>query len=259
MPITINLKPYPGAEYFTVKEHQRTFKTLDAYSTEGVLERIVATLRRLHGIPADYTAITLSEGQRNAFQAKYKNLVIRDNPGSGSIDLLVENQQILPGSLLDLSFSFPITAANADLFDAILIDPRASLGIPVETIFLFTKHGYAGIPSSDLQPSELFLMDNVLHDMENKGMEMIMRETNYKAAVLYQLIEDCPELAPTTDKKIRSKTIVSVKCVRSFAEKIEKLGYQVGTFGSDSKIIVANYVTHSKEMIELFSDRIMAL
>ncbi len=261
MAISINLKPYPAAEYFTVKDHQRSFKTLDQYQTEGVLEGILAMLRRLHRIPATFSVATHRESEIEDILTKFENLIIKDNPVSGTNNLSGTNLQKTGGSLLDLSFSFPMTAENPDDFDAIMIDPRISLGIPVDAIFLFTKLGTQDVFSTVIQPSELYLLESVLKDIDNKGMEMIVRETNYKAAVLYQLIEDCPHLASFSDKKKRSKTMVEATCDRSFAEKITKMGYRIEVSGSGNmaNVVIANYATHSKEMIELFSDRIMAL
>jgi hypothetical protein len=261
MAITINLKPYPAAEYFTVKDHQRTFKTLDKYQPEGVLEGIVAMLRRFHGIPATFRVSTHHEGAMEDIRTKFENLIIKDNPVSGTNNLSGTNLQKTVQSLLDLSYSFPLTAENPADFDAIMVDPQISLGIPVDAIFLFTKQTNVDITSQGLLPAELYLVDNVLKDIERKGIELIVRETNYKAAVLYQLIEDCPYLAPLAEKKIRSKTMVATSCDRAFAEKISKMGYRIEVSGSGNtaNIVIANYATHSKEMIELFSDRIMQL
>jgi hypothetical protein len=261
MAITINLKPYPAPAYFTVKDHQCTFKTLDQYDIDGAYDRIVATLRLLHGIPADFSTISILEGQKPEIRRRFKNQIIKDNPATGINELAEANGEILARSLLDLSYSFPLTAANPNAFEAIFVDPRASLGIPVEASFLFTRTGFEGITTSALLPAELHLLDNVLLDIESKGMEMIVREINYKAAVLYQLLEGSQHLAPSVDKKICSKTMISARCDRSFAEKIVKMGYsvEISGGGSDTTIIIANYATHSKEMIELFSDRIMGI
>ncbi|MDZ7604133.1 MAG: hypothetical protein U5K79_00770 [Cyclobacteriaceae bacterium] len=187
-------------------------------------------LRKLHGIPAIYRAATYREGDMEEIRTKFENLIIRDNPATGTNDLAAAKLKKPGASLLDLSFSFPVTAENTDNFDAIMIDPRISLGIPAELIFLFTKQGNESATSSSVSSNGLYLLENVLLDMDKKGMEMIVRETNYKAAVLYQLIEDCPHLEPIADKKKRSKTMVGATCDRTFADKITKLGYSVEVF-----------------------------
>jgi len=260
MPITINLKPYPGAEYFTIKEHRRDFKSVQQPDALALQQSAIQKLRKLHGIPELFSTFLISQSELQLFQSLYKTTIVKDSPATGMVEW-DSSQPIRPGTLLDLSFSFPLIPDDSFSFDAILIDPTASLGVPVDSCFVFSREEFIATESAQLSAYDAYLLDNTLDDIAGKGMELLVRETNYKAAVLYQMIEDCPALAPVADKKKRSKSMISALCDGAFAEKIEKMGYRIGISGNDrdNQITIANYATHSKEMIELFSDRIMAI
>ena len=89
----------------------------------------------------------------------------------------------------------------------------------------------------------------------------LLRELNYKAAVLNQMIENSNYLNFVTDKKYRSKTMITAECKLKFLEEIDNMGYMVGTHRISQKfmITIANYPTHSKELVEMFSDRIATI
>ena len=105
------------------------------------------------------------------------------------------------------------------------------------------------------------MLQLVLKDIVEKGMEMLIRESNYKAAVLYQMIESSPYLEPIAPKEKRSKTIITVACDHDFFPKLVKLGFELFVEKGDEKtrISIANYPTHSKELIEMFADRVALL
>ena len=107
----------------------------------------------------------------------------------------------------------------------------------------------------------LYLLQKVMEDYHSKGLDMLIRESRYKAAVLYQMIEDSPYLRPSVDKSQRSSTMIIAEGERSFLQKIELLGYELGKVqhSNSAAMVIANYSTHSKELIEMFADRVLAL
>lgn len=109
----------------------------------------------------------------------------------------------------------------------------------------------------------IYLLGKVAQDMIQKGKEMMHRDTSYKAALLYQAFDENPFLTPfIVNKNNRSKT-VCVADVQSGSQGIidqfKKTGIVLGSgYGNhkDSQIRIANFPTHSKEQIELLSDRL---
>jgi phosphoserine aminotransferase len=110
----------------------------------------------------------------------------------------------------------------------------------------------------------IFLLSKVVEDMLSKGVDQIIRETNYKAAVLYQLFNDHPKLkASVDDEEIRSKTVAvadveggNTELMKFTAAKGLILGSGYGK-SKDSQIRIASFPTHSKEQIEMLADLLM--
>jgi len=90
---------------------------------------------------------------------------------------------------------------------------------------------------------------------------VLIGESNYKAAVLYQLIDSNDNFKAVTYRKNRSKTMVVSKVAEESIYKMYQIGYEVLVHNKNgnSKITIANYPTHSKELIEMFVDRIVAI
>ena len=111
----------------------------------------------------------------------------------------------------------------------------------------------------------IYLLGKVAEDMLSKGMDMIRRESRYKAALLYQIMEDHSYLQPfVTEKKFRSQTTLvgSVENSRKWIDELSRHNMIVGQgYGAhrDSHIRIANFPTHSKEQIELLADRIVKI
>jgi phosphoserine aminotransferase len=113
---------------------------------------------------------------------------------------------------------------------------------------------------------DIYLLGKVAEDMNAKGLDMIRRETNYKAAVLYHCINEHPKLeAFIQDSEYQSKTTVVAKTdgsPKDFIEPLEKLGLVIGSGYAkykDEHIRIANFPTHSNEQIELLVDQLNKL
>ncbi len=112
----------------------------------------------------------------------------------------------------------------------------------------------------------LYLLAKVTEDMLLKGLDQIRIETNYKHALLQYTINESTCLNHfVKNERNRSKTTAVADCnieSRLIVEALAKDGLVVGSgYGKlkNSQIRIANFPTHSKEQIELLSDRILSL
>jgi hypothetical protein len=263
MSFTINLKPSPAAEYFTIRDHLQLYNKpeFDAYEA---YKNIVVKLKQLFGIP-DELEVSLQRNSDLRPHLAKKQILIKDNPATGS-DLMNSDITVVPNDgILDLSYSFPQVHVRYSDFNSFLIDPAISLGVPGDYIFYAGKKIEKKYLSNEyisaMDPKMLYLLEAVLDDYLTKGMEMLVRESNYKAAVLYQMIEDSANLKLAVDRSLRSKTIIMAYSEPNLLSRIRKMGYDVAHTNEDGsvKMVMASYPTHSKELIEMFADRITAL
>lgn len=112
----------------------------------------------------------------------------------------------------------------------------------------------------------IYLLGKIAGDMVKKGIDQIRRETEYKAAVLYQAFGQSDVFAPfVKDPKHQSKTTLVAESKVSSATIISKLSEKGLVIGSgygkfkDQHIRIANFPTHSKEHVELLADELMKI
>lgn len=111
----------------------------------------------------------------------------------------------------------------------------------------------------------IFVLGKVIEAMNKKGIEMIRRETDYKAELLYHTLEQSEFLSPlVTEKSQRSKTVIVANVEKGTSSDVvaflEKKGIVIGKgYGNfkDSQIRIANFPTHSKELMEQVADFLM--
>ena len=113
----------------------------------------------------------------------------------------------------------------------------------------------------------IYLLGQVMEDMNQKGIGVIKQEINYKAAVIYNALETCRYLKPFVDNPLyRSKTTIVAELedpalsepLRNFLKAknmIVSTGY--GEY-KQKHIRIANFPTHSKEQIEMLADALLA-
>ncbi len=113
---------------------------------------------------------------------------------------------------------------------------------------------------------DIFLLSRVTADMLEKGIDVIRREANYKAALLQHTVEEHPLLSHFVDRKdIRSKTVVVANTKEDsgiLIDDLAKKGFVIGNgYGQykGKQIRIASFPTHSKEQIELLVDTINKL
>ena len=107
----------------------------------------------------------------------------------------------------------------------------------------------------------IYLLSRVVQDFLRRGIETIRRETDYKAAILYQALEKNDLLSPfVKDKRFQSKTVIVADC-QDHTEKLVKFLNSKGLFPGDgygslkkTQLRFANFPAHSKEQYELLVD-----
>jgi phosphoserine aminotransferase len=107
----------------------------------------------------------------------------------------------------------------------------------------------------------IYLLSKVVGDMVRKGIGTIRKETEYKAALLYNELERSPLLkAFVPEKELQSKTVIVADCgehTARVATHLQTKGLHPGDgYGSLKKtqLRFANFPTHSKEHYELLVD-----
>jgi phosphoserine aminotransferase len=107
----------------------------------------------------------------------------------------------------------------------------------------------------------IYLLSKIIQDFLRKGIDNIRRETEYKAAILYQALEQHPLLSAfVEDKKFQSKTVI-VADTQSHTERLRKFLMEKGLHPGDgygpfkkTQLRFANFPAHSKEQYELLVD-----
>jgi len=109
----------------------------------------------------------------------------------------------------------------------------------------------------------IYLLSKVVEDFLRKGADVIRRETEYKAAILYQALDNHKLISAfVKDKKYQSKTVVVAQCGEQ-TEHLNKFLLSKGIFPGDGygvlkkmQLRFANFPAHSKEQFELLVDMI---
>ena len=112
----------------------------------------------------------------------------------------------------------------------------------------------------------IYLLAKVVEDFLLRSVHTIRKETEYKAELLYNLLDSHPLLKSfVMDKKSRSQTVIVAEC-GAYVELITKVLYDKGMIPGDgygelkkSQLRFANFPTHSKEQYELLVDTLGAI
>ena len=107
----------------------------------------------------------------------------------------------------------------------------------------------------------IYLLAKVVKDLLNKGISTIRKETEYKAAILYQALQSSKLIKPfVTEPRFQSRTVIVADC-GEHTQRITKLLQSKGLYPGDgygelkkSQLRFANFPTHSKEQYELLVD-----
>ena len=122
-----------------------------------------------------------------------------------------------------------------------------------------TLHSYALKNQTPETPNVLgiYLLSKVVSDYLRKGSHAIRKETEYKAAILYQALEKHSIIKPfVINKNDRSKTVIVAECgdmTENLSAYLQVHGYFPGDgYGEFKKrhLRFANFPAHSKEQFE---------
>lgn len=109
----------------------------------------------------------------------------------------------------------------------------------------------------------IYLLSKVVDDMNRRGIQIIRKETEYKAAILYQALDNHPLIKAFVKQPVdRSKTVIVAECgehTETLTNHLIKKGMLPGDgYGAQKKtqLRFANFPTHSKEQFELLVDSI---
>jgi phosphoserine aminotransferase len=107
----------------------------------------------------------------------------------------------------------------------------------------------------------IYLLGKVVEDFLRRGISVIRKETEYKAAIFYQAINGHNLAQPfVKDPKSRSQTVLVAETgtnTESIKKQLESQGYYPGDgYGEQKKtqLRFANFPTHSKETFERLVD-----
>ncbi len=112
----------------------------------------------------------------------------------------------------------------------------------------------------------IYLLSKVVSDMNRRGMGKIRKETEYKALILYQALDNRKDItAFVTDKALRSATVIVAE-TGNLTEKVRALLQENGLDPGDgygtarhSQLRFANFPTHAREHFELIVDTLEKL
>jgi len=107
----------------------------------------------------------------------------------------------------------------------------------------------------------IYLLSKVVEDFLRKGVNSLRTETEYKAAILYQALENHPLLSPfVKNKRDQSKTVIVAHCGDK-TERVNEYLKTIGMYAGDGygmlkkmQLRFANFPAHSKEQFELLVD-----
>ena len=108
----------------------------------------------------------------------------------------------------------------------------------------------------------IYLLMKVSEDIIRNGMNLLIKDTNYKSTLIYDTIKKHDLLeCSIMNQEIQSKTIIVADTKISsqiFIDKLKAKNLIIGKgYGkNDNQIRIANFPTHSKESIELLCDEI---
>lgn len=126
-------------------------------------------------------------------------------------------------------------------------------------------HSFALKNQTPSTPNVLFiyLLGKVAGDFLRRGIGLIRKETEYKAAVLYQALARSAEAKPFVEKKaFQSNTVITVSCpgkMKELVAHLESQGLSPGEgYGAakSTQLRFANFPAHSRETYDLLADRL---
>ena len=211
------------------------------------------------------------------------------------VDWMQQVRQANPGALLsvDAVSSLPYPALPYAAFDNVFFSVQKGIGLPAglgvwmvndrchERAEQLLKEGHAigtyhnlptyrqnGVKNQTPETPNvlgIYLLGKVVKDFLARGIKTLRQETDYKAAVLYQALDQHPLISSFVQESgWRSKTVIVAETgehTRKLAVYLAETGLIAGDgYGELKKtqLRFANFPAHSREQVEMLADRLMA-
>jgi phosphoserine aminotransferase len=301
--MNVNFTPGPSQLFYTVEDHVRqAFKngipSLSHRSKEfeSIYAAVKGGLQELLGIPPDFH-IFFTGSATEIWERSVQNLVEKNSAHfvngafskryfeiAGQLGKTTHKVESPFGS----GFTDSVTlAGNTELIALTHNETSTGVSLPMSFVNSFkaekiSKAGgpigtYHSLPTllanekknqTPETPNVLgiYLLSKVIQDFNRRGIQIIRKETEYKAAILYQAFEVHGLAKPfVQDKAHRSQTVIVAECgdnTQKIAEHLAKVGLHAGEgYGEKKKsqLRFANFPTHSKEQFELLVDTLATI
>ena len=111
----------------------------------------------------------------------------------------------------------------------------------------------------------IYLLGEIAKDMLKIGKQKIQNDTIYKSTILYQAAENNENLSPfvrSAKHRSRSTLVFETYRAREIIDHFEKMGLILGSghgIHKNDHIRIANFPTHSRELMEMISDKLEKL
>jgi phosphoserine aminotransferase len=190
---------------------------------------------------------------------------------------------------IDASSSLPYTEFPYDHVDTLFFDVHFGFGLPVglavwivnrkcldkantlrlrkgfrdsfQSLTTLNAHAQEGRSPGYANTLGIYLLNEVIKDMLSRGLVAIRHETDYKAALLYQLLDRHPLMDPAAHPKaLRSKTVIVADCGDNYekiALALRNNRFSVGEGMGPQRhrqLRFANFPAHSREQYERLID-----
>lgn len=129
----------------------------------------------------------------------------------------------------------------------------------------YLKHGLKNQTPETPNSVAIYVLGKVAEDMARRGIHIIRKETEYKAALLYNELKQHASLNPfVSEKSFQSPTVIIADTGKQ-TEKLSKYLADKGLFAGEgyghhkgTQLRFANFPSHSKEQFELLTDYLSA-
>lgn len=278
----INVQPGPSQLFHSVRDHVRQALKLRipelSPATNEARELVQYTarqLRELLAIPDTHHIIFLPETS-SLIDDNETQLLSRHHTDEGGTsldaDLLTSLRRNNVDKLiaLNVSLAWPHASIPFELVDTVYLDFHFGFGLPaglgaaVANDRWIERHQRTQRFFEALHPALnltwVSVLSGVVGDMLSRGIPTIRRETEYKATLLYHMLDQHPVLQPAiAQKAVRSRTVIAIRAndVRQVEAELRKHAISAGFRGD--LMILANFPSHSKEQYERLTDILSAI
>lgn len=171
---------------------------------------------------------------------------------------------------VDASLAWPYAALPFEALDAIFLEFHYGFGMPTGLGAAVVNGRWmqrfqGGRASSEavhpaLNLTWVSVLGGVVGDMLSRGIVTLRRETEYKSAVLYHLLDQHPVLQPVVgEKQFRAHTVIAVQAsdIGRIQDELRRHAISAGFTGNS--LVFANFPSHSKEQYERLADILSAI